>query len=129
MNWAEKSFVVFYWAYMLIYVCAVAALAVTGAIDRLFLVIMPFHFFGMFLGVPLLIVVFRDIYKRDFPNPNTKVTWTILILLLWPSILVYLYKHGFRPRPVLGQRPGPSQIEGTSAIVPDTGNPYRSPSF
>jgi hypothetical protein len=127
VNWAEKAFVVFYWVYMLTYLCCVIVLAVTGTMDGLFLVVMPFHFFGMFLGIPLLFVVFRDIYKRDFPNPNTKVTWTILILLFWPSILVYLYKHGFRPRPVIRQRLEASQIVGTPAIVPETGNPYQSP--
>jgi len=50
------------------------------------------------MGLPLYIIVIRDIYLRSFPNPNTKVTWTILVLMFWPSILAYLYKHGFHPR-------------------------------
>jgi hypothetical protein len=60
--------------------------------------------FGAVLGIPLVIIVFRDLYKRDFPNPNTKVTWAILMLVLGPSIIVYLHKYGLHPRPKSGDR-------------------------
>ena len=93
MNRAEKVFVIFYWAYILAYIPCFFLLA-----SNHFFAILPFHVFGMAIGIPMLIIVFRDVYKRTFPNPNTKVTWTILMLLMWPSILVYLCKYGFRPR-------------------------------
>lgn len=91
MSRLEKAFVIFYWLYMAIYIPCFFML-----VERHFFQILPFHFLGMFLGLVLLIIVFRDLYRRDFPDPNTKVTWTILMLLFWPSILVYLYKHAFR---------------------------------
>jgi hypothetical protein len=61
---------------------------------------------SMVVGV--YIIVFRDLYKREFPNPNAKVTWTILLLLVLPSIPIYLWKHGFRRRHALqdGRRSG-----------------------
>lgn len=93
MNRAEKAFVFFYAAYMMAYIPCFFLLVADH-----FWQIMPFHFFGMALGIPLLVIVFRDLYKRPFPNPNTKVTWAILMLTLSPSIIVYLYKHGFRSR-------------------------------
>lgn len=98
MSRGAKVFMVFYWCYILPYVCCFLTLAVTGALERVFFQILPFHFFGMAIGIPMLIVLFHDLYKRDFPNPNSKVTWTILMLVFCPSILVYLHKHGFRPR-------------------------------
>lgn len=98
MGRAEKSFVIFYWCYMLVYICCFLAVSITGTIERWAFYVLPFHFFGMAIGIPMLIVLFRDLYKRDFPNPNSKVTWAILILMFWPSIFVYLYKYGFRLR-------------------------------
>ncbi len=98
MGRAEKSFVIFYFCYILVYMCCFLAMTFTGAMDRLFFYVIPFHLFGMVIGIPMIIIVFRDLFKRDFPNPNSKVTWTILMLMFVPSILVYLYKHGFRPR-------------------------------
>jgi len=98
MGRAEKSFMIFYWCYTLVYLCCFLVLAFTGAMERLFFYVMPFHCFGMAIGIPMLIILFRDLYKRHFPNPNSKVTWTILMLTFWPSILVYLCRHGFRSR-------------------------------
>ena len=98
MSRIEKTFTVFYWTYMLVYVCGVIFLAASGHMDRVSFHVLPFHFFGMFIGIPMIIIVFHDLYKRQFPNPNSKVTWAILMLMFWPSILVYLYRHGFRPR-------------------------------
>ena len=50
------------------------------------------------IGIPMLIILFRDVYRREFPNPNSKVTWTIAMLMFWPCIPFYLYHYGFRPR-------------------------------
>lgn len=93
MNRGEKAFVLFYAAYMLVYIPCFILLMPTY-----FWQVIPFHFLGMALGIALLVIVFRDLYIRQFPNPNTKVTWAILILVFSPSIIVYLYKYGFRPR-------------------------------
>lgn len=98
MNRVEKAFTIFYWTYLVIYLCCFIGVGVSGNFPQHFYTIMPFHIFGMVIGIPMLIILFRDLYKREFPNPNTKVTWTILFLQFWPSIPVYLYKHGFRPR-------------------------------
>lgn len=52
----------------------------------------------MALGLVFIIIVIRDIYKRNFENPNSKTTWAILIILFWPSVFIYLPKYGFKPR-------------------------------
>ena len=97
MNRLEKAFVIFYWVYMAIYVPTFIAVALTTNGSAI-LYLLPFHFFGMLLGLVLLYVIFRDLYERRFEDPNDKVTWTLAILLFWPSIFVYLYRHGFRKR-------------------------------
>jgi len=41
----------------------------------------------------------RDLYLRDFPNSNTKLTWSLL--MFWTGGIgwyVYLFKHAFKPR-------------------------------
>ena len=107
MGRAAKSFMIFYWCYIIIYGCCFIAFFVTRAFEHVFVYILPFHFFGMIIGIPMLIILFYDLYKRDFANPNAKVTWTILMLVFWPSIPVYLYRCGFRPR----QQVTPAQEE------------------
>jgi hypothetical protein len=61
--------------------------------------IFPFHFLGMALNFAALVVTIRDLYLRPFVNPNTKLTWLLLILVTggigW---LVYVFKHAFKPR-------------------------------
>jgi hypothetical protein len=94
MNKAEKAFCVLYIVYMLIYMPCFILL-----MPRHFEAVFPFHILGMFLGLVLIIIVMRDIYKRDFPNPNTKVTWTILIFVTGIAIFPYLFLHGFKSRP------------------------------
>lgn len=110
MSRAEKAFTIFYWVYVVIYIPCFLMLVCSGmanpqAMDRYFPVIIPFHILGMLLGIPMLIILFRDIYKRQFPSPNSKVTWTILMLMFWPSIPVYLYRYGFHPRTPIDPRP------------------------
>lgn len=58
------------------------------------------HLVGMFLNLLGLIETIRDLYSRQFPNPNSKVTWCLLILMTggigW---FAYVARHGLRPRP------------------------------
>ena len=93
MNKIEKFICVAYWPLAIIYIPFFFTILPQYSHILIFL-----HLSLMAFGLLLLIVIIRDIYKRDFPNPNTKVTWTILTLMFWPSIFVYLYKYGFRPR-------------------------------
>jgi hypothetical protein len=86
MNRFEKGFVILYWAFVLV------SLPYYSAATTVFSTI------GIVMGFVVLLIVFGDLYKRDFPDPNVKVTWAILFLLFWPSTLIYLCKYGFQPR-------------------------------
>jgi len=96
MSRREKAFCIFYFVYILVYIPVF--ITVMNTDSRSFGPIIPFHLLGMALGLVFLIIVLRDIYKREFPNPNQKITWTILILMFWPSVFVYLPRYGFKPR-------------------------------
>jgi len=63
-------------------------------IDRL----IPICLVGLIVNMGLLFIVLRDIFYRPFDNPGSKYLWLALVLLLWPSIIIYLSRHGFRPR-------------------------------
>jgi len=93
MNKAEKAYVVLYWAVMLVYVPCVILMG-----RDFTTILLPFNLSGMLIGIPVLVAVFVDLYRRDFPDPNAKVTWAILMLMFWPSIFVYLHRHGFKAR-------------------------------
>lgn len=53
---------------------------------------------GMVVNSGLLVIVLRDIFLRRFNNPNMRFIWIAVVLFIWPSILYYLLRHGFRPR-------------------------------
>ena len=61
--------------------------------------ILPYHFLCMGLNIAAFIVTIRDLYLRPFANPNSKLTWLLLILLTggigW---LVYIFRHALHPR-------------------------------
>jgi len=93
MSKKEKIYCILFLLTMVIYIpCFIFY------IGRYSSIIMTIHIVLMFANLIFLILVFRDIYKRDFPNPNTKVTWTLLICLFSPSVFVYLFMHAFKPR-------------------------------
>ncbi len=93
MNRGEKAFLLFYVAYMLAYLPCFFLLMPSH-----FRQLLPFHILGMLLGIPVLIIVFRDLYKRHFPEPNTKAIWAILMLVFPPSMIVYVCRYGIHSR-------------------------------
>lgn len=52
----------------------------------------------MVLSLCFIVVVVRDIFKRNFKNPNSKAIWAILVIMFWPSVFIYLPKYGFKSR-------------------------------
>lgn len=61
-------------------------------------VVMTVHFFTMFLGLVVFVVIVRDLYLRDYFTANHKLTWALLFCLLPPSIWVYFFRHAWKPR-------------------------------
>jgi hypothetical protein len=53
------------------------------------------------MGLIILALVFtiHDLYQRDFPTSNAKLTWLVLILLTggigW---IIYIFRHALKPR-------------------------------
>jgi hypothetical protein len=95
MGRIEKIFCFFALAYIIIYsFFFFSMMSSPDNFDR----IVPFHIFGMILSLSFMIVVVRDVFKRQFKNPNSKAIWAILIIMFWPSVFIYLPKYAFKPR-------------------------------
>jgi hypothetical protein len=89
----EKRFVVFYYLYILIYLPIFFY-----NIEKMPGVLVPFHLIGMGLSLLFIIILVRDILKREFAGPNEKIAWILLILFFWPLSVLYVIKYGFKPR-------------------------------
>jgi len=85
-----------------IYLPYFLAMVAFGGFESHPLAIFPWHFVGMFLNLLAFVITIRDLYLRPFANPSSKITWCLLILCTggigW---LVYVFKHGLKPRPPL----------------------------
>lgn len=61
-------------------------------------ILLPFTGVSLIVNIGLMFVVFKDIYSREFQNPNQKYIWFALILFIWPAVLIYLPLYGFKSR-------------------------------
>jgi hypothetical protein len=101
MNRAERALVIAALGYMALYIpyFLVQLHRISDGVEVCPVAILPLHFLCMALNFAALIVTIRDLYMRSFPNPNSKLTWLLLILCTggigW---LVYVFKHALRPR-------------------------------
>ena len=99
MRGLEKAFVLWALGYTVVYLCLFVSAAIAQS-ERAFVALLPFHFLGMLQNVIAFILTIRDLYRRPFQNPNSKVTWTLLILCTggigW---VVYIFRHALKPRP------------------------------
>jgi hypothetical protein len=77
--------------------CLIIGLIYFPQLRQLHLLI-PICLLGLVINVLLMFIVLRDIFSRNFSDQGKKYLWIALVLLLWPSILFYLYRYGFRPR-------------------------------
>lgn len=53
---------------------------------------------GLLVNIGLMFIVLKDIFSRRFIDQNMRYIWLALVLLIWPSIIFYLVRHGFRSR-------------------------------
>src|SRR4051794_34673009 len=53
----------------------------------------------MLLSVAAVVLIFRDLYKREFKNPHSKITWVLIIAFTGGiGLLVYVFRHAVHPR-------------------------------
>jgi hypothetical protein len=51
------------------------------------------------LSLAAVVLIFRDLYEREFPNPNSKLTWMLIMVLTGGiGMVVYALRHAVRPR-------------------------------
>lgn len=61
-------------------------------------ILLPFTTISLIVNIGFMFVVFKDIYSREFKDPNQKYIWFALILFIWPTVLIYLPIYGFKSR-------------------------------
>jgi len=98
MGIAEKIYVVLFLLAFFTRVVVAIVLGVTGSPLADAAVFDVINVVGKGLALVFYVVLIRDLYKREFADPNGALTWALLLILLWPSVFVYLARHGFRPR-------------------------------
>ena len=94
MNLAEKAYSIFA---ILFAITLTVLLAIMPEMRQL-RILVPASGAGLVVNVIMMFIVFRDIFSRRLPGRNGRMFWTILLLLCWPAILVYLPLHGFKKR-------------------------------
>ncbi len=60
--------------------------------------LLPLCLAGFTVNIALMFIVIKDIFSRSFNQAGTRFIWLGLVLLMWPSIIFYLFLHGFKPR-------------------------------
>ena len=51
------------------------------------------------VSLAAVVLVFRDLYERQFPNPNAKITWVLIMAFTGGiGIVIYALRHAVRPR-------------------------------
>ncbi|MBU1566007.1 MAG: hypothetical protein KJ630_10305 [Proteobacteria bacterium] len=53
---------------------------------------------GFAVNIGLMFIVLKDIFMRRFNRQGTKYLWLAMVLLVWPSIIYYLFQYGFKSR-------------------------------
>lgn len=108
MSTLERRFVIWTLLYLAAYGVAFLGFGVTALVTRdpmtwlngYLHVVLPLHLLGMLQNFVALILTIRDLYLRPFPEPNDKLTWSLLIF--WTGgigWLVYVFQHALHPRP------------------------------
>lgn len=53
----------------------------------------------MLLSIAAVVLIFRDLYKRRFPNPNSKLTWLLVMVFTGGiGMVVYVLRHALHAR-------------------------------
>jgi hypothetical protein len=53
----------------------------------------------MVLSIAAVVLILRDLYRREFPNPNSKLTWLLIMAFTGGiGMLIYVFRHAVHPR-------------------------------
>ena len=101
MSKFERAFVLWALGYLAMYLVVAISFAVLLPADR-FRWLIPFHVLGIVQNLVALALTIRDLYLRPFPDPNSKLTW--MLLIHWTGGIgwvIYVFRHAIKPRPLI----------------------------
>lgn len=77
-------------------VAPLAAVTIGGRWDGLFGWL---AFLAFLSNCAAFFIIFRDLYRREFDDPNAKLRWALWMFLTGGlAMVVYIFKHGLQPR-------------------------------
>jgi hypothetical protein len=94
MHIQEKLYSIF----AILFVIALFLVLSFYPVTRQLKVLLPLAFVGIMINIVFIFTVLKDIFLRQFKTTGQKILWIVLILLVWPSVLIYLPKFGFKQR-------------------------------
>lgn len=61
-----------------------------------------FNYLGIatfLLSICAMVLILRDLYKRQFENPNSKLTWLLIMMFTGGiGLVIYIFRHAVKPR-------------------------------
>jgi len=93
MNKNEKLIVVFFYFFIALYLPVFFYY-----IEIMPNWLIPLHIFGMTLSLAFVGTIVKDIIKRDYLSTREKAVWICIVVFMWPTSIIYIIKHGFKPR-------------------------------
>jgi hypothetical protein len=94
VNIWEKLYSIF----VLALLTALVALFILAPQYRTLETLIPLSLLGLLANIIFMYIIFKDIYMRSFSTQNQKYIWFALILFIWPTVIFYLPRHGFKKR-------------------------------
>jgi hypothetical protein len=53
----------------------------------------------MLLSIAAVVLILRDLYKREFTSPNSKLTWLLVMMLTGGiGMVIYVFRYALHPR-------------------------------
>ena len=90
----EKIYSLLAVAYAVVLIAGIIVFPDLRHFDRL----LPASLIGLLVNIGLMFILLRDIFLRRFSTESAKYLWLGMVLILWPSIIYYLLRYGFKPR-------------------------------
>lgn len=92
MSFIEKAYSIFS---IIFAFCLLTAFALYPELRQLNKLI-PLSLVGLLVNIGFMFVVLRHILVKAPFKQKDKIFWIALVLVFWPSAIVYLAIHGFR---------------------------------
>ena len=94
MKTGEKLYSIF----AMLFIIALTSVLILFPETRQLMILLPITLAGLLVNIIFMFIVLRDIFLRPSISTGQKILWVVLILVFWPTVLLYLPLLGFKAR-------------------------------